>query len=110
MPSIRYRPLAMRDKRAIASYIALDLRAPHAASSTIRAIDDAIETLKTIPAAGRIVDDMRLECGPYRKLAAANYWIFYSFNEDGNTIVIERILHQRQSIAPQMYDEIDSPN
>ena len=110
MPSIRYRPLAMRDKRAIASYIALDLRAPHAASSTIRAIDDAIETLKTIPAAGRIVDDMRLECGPYRKLAAANYWIFYSFNEDGNTIVIERILHQRQSIVPQMYDEIDFPD
>ena len=107
MTDVRYRPLAARDKKAIAAYIALDLGSPHAAAKTIQTIDEAIETLKTTPFAGRPIDDARLENGPYRKAVASQYWIIYSIDEEGDCIIVERIMHQRRNLVPQMYYEID---
>ena len=102
MTDVRYRPLAARDKKAIAAYIALDLGSPHAAAKTI-------QTIKTIPFAGRPIDDARLENGPYRKAVASQYWIIYSIDEEGDCIIVERIMHQRRNLVPQMYYEIDFP-
>ena len=36
MLDVLYRPLAARDKKAIAAYIALDLGSPHAAANVLR--------------------------------------------------------------------------
>lgn len=107
--SIVYRPLALRDKRLIASYIAVDLASPKAALDTITHIDDAIDALLDVPTMGRLVNDDRLEKQGYRKLAVphANYWVFYRFEPQEQRIVIERILHQRMDIAPHMYYEMD---
>ena len=107
MISVAYRPLAVRDKRLIASYIALDLGQPQAAARTMRAIDDAIEGLKTIPAAGRLIDEPRLDGSGYRKLAVKSYWVVYRHIPESEAVVIERVLHQRMDIAPQMYYEVD---
>ncbi len=109
MTKIEYRPIAMRDKQAIASYIALDLKAPNAALATIRSIDDALATLKTIPHAGTAIDEPRLEQSGYRKIAAAHYWIIYRVDENCETVFVERIIHQRRNIVPQMYYDIDFP-
>ena len=106
MLEARYTPIALRDKKAIASYLALDCASPQAALSTIEAIDAAIETLKTMPQDGRLVDDGLLEEG-YGRLAAGRYWIFYRVFPKDNLIIIQRILHQRRDIAPQMYYDID---
>lgn len=107
--SIVYRPLALRDKRLIASYIAVDLASPKAALDTVSRIDDAIDLLLEVPAMGRPVNDDRLEKQGYRRLAVphANYWVFYRFEAKERRIVIERILHQRMDIAPHMYYEMD---
>ena len=107
--SIVYRPLALRDKRLIASYIAVDLGSPKAALDTICRIDDAIDLLLDVPEIGRVVVDDRLEARGYRKLVAANYWVFYRYEAEDERIVIERILHQRMDISPSMYYEIDLP-
>ena len=107
MHSIEYTPIALRDKKAIASYLALDCNSPQGAINAIASIDEAIETLKTIPQAGRPVDDDRLEGEGYRRIVAGQYWVFYRIESKRKTVIIQRILHQRRDITPQMYYDID---
>ena len=107
MHSIEYTPIALRDKKAIASYLAFDCNSPQGAINAIASIDGAIETLKTIPQAGRLIDDDRLENAGYRRIVAGQYWIFNRVENERETIVVQRILHQRRDITPQMYYDID---
>lgn len=107
MHSIEYTPIALRDKKAIASYLALDCNSPQGAINAIASIDGAIEALKTIPQAGRPIDDDRLENEGYRRVVAGQYWVFYRIESEREAVVIQRILHQRRDITPQMYYDIE---
>ncbi len=86
MHSIEYTPIALRDKKAIASYLAFDCNSPQGAINAIASIDGAIETLKTIPQAGRLIDDDRLENAGYRRIVAGQYWIFIESKMSGRRL------------------------
>lgn len=107
---VLYRPIAERDLKNIASYIALDLGSPKASRNTIERIGSAIRAIQTLPESGRLIDEERLDGHTYRKYATGNYWIIYQIDEAHTAIQIERILHQRQDISPRIYYEINLKN
>lgn len=101
-----YRPIAERDLKNIASYIALDLASPKASRNTIECIRSAIRTIQALPESGRLIDEERLDGHAYRKYATGHYWIIYQIDTAHEAIQVERILHQRQDLSPRIYYEV----
>ncbi len=87
-------PEARKDLISIRAYIRDELSNPQAARRIIGALRSAVEGLSLYPHKGRPLDAMIAVHTDYRYLVCENYCLFYLENDD--TVVIVRILHQRQ--------------
>lgn len=85
---------AKKDLISIHNYISKELENPQAAARIIQQLRLAMEDLQTFPGRGRPLDALIPFHTEYRYLPCENYCIFYL--EDKESVVIIRILHQRQ--------------
>lgn len=95
MLDIEWRPRAHLDRESIAIYLGMERGAPQAALDAIRAIDEALETVRRFPDSGGHFTDDHLE-HEYRTTLAGSWRIFYRYNTQ--VLTVYRIMHQRQNI------------
>ena len=96
MLELVWRPRAHLDRESIALYLGVECGAPQAALDTIRAIDAAIERVRTFPDSGGFFRLDTLENKEYRTVPAGKYTAYCRF--DDATLTVYRILHQRRDI------------
>ncbi len=87
---------AENDLRDIVRYISSQLSAPLTATKMMDALEDAITGLADMPQKCSIVTDKRLASMGYHKLAVKNYIVFFTIDEQLETVNIERILYARR--------------
>ncbi len=92
---LEWRPRANLDRQSIAIYLGVECGNPQAALRAIASIDEAIEQIRQFPQIGKRFKHERL-ANEYRMAQANPYTVFYRI--DGSTIVVYRVLHQRQNI------------
>lgn len=95
LPSLQWRPRANLDRKSIAIYLGVECDNPKAALKAIKSIDETIERIRQFPQIGKRFRHERL-ANEYRMVQASPYIIFYRIVD--NSIMIYRILHQRQNI------------
>lgn len=95
MLDLEWRPRAHLDRESIAIYLGHERRAPQAALDTMRAIDAALDMVRTFPDAGGHFADDHLE-HEYRTTLAGSYIIYYRHN--ARKLTVYRIMHQRQNM------------
>jgi len=93
---VRITKSAENDLRDIVRYASVQLIAPMTAHNILRTIRESIVTLKTAPLIHPLVRDDRLASMGYQPLFIKNYIAFYTVNERGKIVFIERILHGRR--------------
>ena len=82
-----------KDLKDIIHYIYHNLDAPITASTLL---DEIESTLSIMPLRYGLVDDAYLRRKEFRKYLVKNYIIFYKVNEENKTVMIHRILYERQ--------------
>lgn len=92
---------AQRDLQSIRAYILEELCNPPAAARVMSRLKESIQLLETFPGRGRPLDALIPVHTEYRYLVCENYCIFYL--EDGEHIVVVRILHQRQDCLRALF-------
>ena len=95
LPNLQWRPRANLDRKSIAIYLGVECGNPKAALKAIESIDETIERIRQFPQTGKRFRHEHL-ANEYRMVQASPYIIFY--RAIGSSIVIYRILHQRQNI------------
>ena len=87
-------PLAQADIRDILEYLntfSLDIALKYADF-----IDEAINSLSTMPERCPLVRTESLKAKGYRWLPARNYTIFFTIDENADAVRIERVLYSRR--------------
>ena len=92
---LQWRPRANLDRKSIAIYLGVECGNPKAALKAIKSIDEAIERILRFPQIGKRFRHEHL-ASEYRMAQASPYIIFYRIVD--SSIIIYRILHQRQNI------------
>ena len=83
---------AKQDVSDIFEYIAFKLCAPLAALNLNNALTEEFTRLRNFPLSGTVFTDKRLN-GIYRWVKVKNYSIFYTVDEQTETVYIARILY-----------------
>ncbi|MDA8334505.1 MAG: type II toxin-antitoxin system RelE/ParE family toxin [Peptococcaceae bacterium] len=87
---------AENDLRDIVRYISSQLSAPITALKMMDTIEEAIAGLSDIPKTYPLLSDDRLQTMGYHKLLVKNYIVFFSVDDNSNTVNVERILYARR--------------
>jgi plasmid stabilization system protein ParE len=96
--SLEYLPIAEKDIRGIALYIACELSAPVAAANLIGEIRKKANNLRDMPHISREYHgDPRNET-LYRVMPVKNYLVFYTVCDESNTVEIHRVLYARMDL------------
>lgn len=90
MASLVIAPSAENDLNSIVDYITRDLCNPEAASGFLDKVENAYDTLESLPNVFPFCDDAYLRARGYRQVLLGNYLMIYRV-ENGEGIV--RILH-----------------
>ena len=90
---------AENDLRDIVRYISSHLSAPITATRMMQTIEEALSKLSDIPYGYPVVRDDRLAGMGYRRMNIKNYTAFFTINENGKTVDVERILYARRDWA-----------
>ncbi|MCL1949786.1 MAG: type II toxin-antitoxin system RelE/ParE family toxin [Turicibacter sp.] len=85
------------DLREIIQYISNQFSAPTTAMEMLNAMENAIFSLSEFPQRFPLVGDERLFQLGIRKLTVKNYLVFYSIDEEGQTVNFIRILYARRN-------------
>ena len=86
-------PKAQRDIDEILNYIAIDLCAPAAALNLNAKILKQIEQLEAFPLCGEVyISEIPLK-HEYRRLVVYKYLIFYTVNEQTETVTIMHVIY-----------------
>lgn len=101
MPNVILSKVAQRDIRAIREYIRTELENPDAARDTVRALREAVASLREMPERGVPLDTILSVHTEYRFLVCKNYRVFYL--HDGNTVEVIRILHTLQDYMRALF-------
>jgi addiction module RelE/StbE family toxin len=87
---------AENDLRDIVRYISAQLSAPMTALKMMETIEEAMAGLSNMPQSHpRVLDDRLFSIG-YRKLIVKDYIIFFTIDEKGKAVDVERILYARR--------------
>ena len=105
MLDLRWRPRAHLDRESIAIYLGVECGAPEAALKAMRKLDATIARIREFPDIGGFTRSPGKNGREYRTALASPYTIYYRFNTE--TIVVYRILHQRQDIDTCTFIELD---
>jgi plasmid stabilization system protein ParE len=95
---LEYLPVAEKDIRGIAMYIANELKAPVAAANLVREIRKKANNLRDMPYMYREYRGEPQNETIYRAMPVKNYIAFYTVCEDSRTIEIHRVLYARMDI------------
>jgi addiction module RelE/StbE family toxin len=87
---------AINDLTVIDDYISKELNAPLAAEKMMEAAEEALAKLSFSPQSYPKVRDDRLSAKGYRWLGIKHYLAFYTIDELGKTVYVERILYGRR--------------
>ena len=77
-------------------YVARELRELAAALRLLRSIEEAMESLEQMPYRYPLADDEYLSKAGIRILPVKNYLIFYTAEDQAETVTIIRILYARR--------------
>lgn len=91
------------DLDEIINYISVELSNPKAAKLLINDFENAIDTICTFPESGTLLNNEYLHVNNIRKKVIKNYTIYYINNENDDTILILRILSNRQNLSRVMF-------
>ena len=95
---LEYLPIAKKDLRNAAMYIAHDLQAPMAAANLMRKIRKKADALRKTPYMYREYYGEPDSETAYRAMPVNNYLVFYVVNEDNTTVEVHRVLYVRMDI------------
>ena len=90
---------ARTDIARIGRYIAMELHSPQSASALVEYIQAAVHGLKNMPKRHALVADERLAFSGIRAIPIKNYLVFYTVDDDAQTVVIQRVLYGRRDWA-----------
>jgi plasmid stabilization system protein ParE len=96
---IRVLPVAEKDIRGAAMYIALDLKAPQAAANFVREIRKKAQKLCDMPYMYREYHGEPRNETVYRAMQVKNYIVFYTVCEENKTVELHRVLYARMDIS-----------
>jgi len=96
--SLEYLPVAEKDIRGIAMYIARELSAPAAAAKLVREIRRKAKGLRDMPYMYREYRGEPRNETIYRAMPVKNYIAFYTVDEKIKTVEIHRVLYARMDL------------
>lgn len=85
-------PIAFEDMESIGDYIALTLCSPKAALNLLAKFNEGIERLKSFPFSGDLLETQYPLEYEYRRIIVENYIIFYTVDEQNQTVNVMRVL------------------
>ena len=92
---VRVMKSAQADMREIHRYITEDLQSPDAAVRRIKHIEEAIHSLRDMPARIPFVLDNYLASKGFRMVVVKTHLVFFIIREDIKTVSVIRILYSR---------------
>ena len=95
---LEFLPLAEKDIRTAAMYIANDLKAPIAAANLVRKIRSKTNNLRKMPYMYREYREELQNETIYRAMPVKKYIVFYTVNEEKKTVEIHRVIYARTEI------------
>jgi len=95
---LEYLPVAEKDLRNAAMYIAIDLKSPIAAANLMRKIRKKADALRKTPYMYREYYGEPGNETAYRAMPVNNYLVYYVVNEDSKTVEIHRVLYVRMDV------------
>lgn len=99
MYRVVYLPTAQRQLEEAVLYIAHQLCAPDAAGALLDAVDEAVQSLRTMPYRFPLYPALYAMKREVRCLPVKGHNIHYVVCEDSKTVEIWRVLHQRKQQA-----------
>jgi len=96
---LEYLPIAEKDIRSAAMYIAEELKAPMAAANLVREIRRKADNLCDMPYMYREYHSEPQNETIYRAMPVKNYIVFYTVHEEVKTIEVHRVLYARMDIG-----------
>jgi toxin ParE1/3/4 len=104
---IVYTHTARQDLREIYEYIAFTLLVPETARSLTGKIMADIRSLETFPERNPLYKDEPWHSQGVRFLPVKNYLVFYTVNNETETVSIARILYGGRDISKQLEEDIE---
>ena len=105
--NIVYTHTARQDLREIYEYIAFSLLASDTARSLTDRIMAEIRTLETFPERNPLYRDEPWHSQGVRVLPVKNYLVFYTVNNDTETVSVARILYGGRDISRQLEETVE---
>jgi len=105
--NIVYTHTARQDLREIYEYIAFSLLASDTARSLTDRIMAEIRTLETFPERNPLYRDEPWHSQGVRVLPVKNYLVFYTVNNDTETVSVARILYGGRDISRQLEETFE---
>ena len=96
--SLEFLPIAEKDIRGIAMYIAYELSAPVAAKNLVREIRGKANSLRDMPYMYREYHNEPHNETVYRAMPVKNYIAFYTVCEERKVVEIHRVLYARMNL------------
>ena len=104
---IVYTHTARQDLREIYEYIAFTLLVPETARSLTGKIMADIRSLETFPERNPLYKDEPWRSQGVRFLPVKNYLVFYTVNNEAETVAIARIMYGGRDISKQLKETIE---
>ena len=105
--NIVYTHTARQDLREIYEYIAFSLLASDTARSLTDRIMAEIRTLETFPERNPLYRDEPWYSQGVRVLPVKSYLVFYTVNNDAETVSVARILYGGRDISRQLEETVE---
>ncbi len=102
-----YSDTAKGDLRSIYEYIAFKLSEPLIASSQTKRIMEAVRSLDEMPARYRLYDNEPWRSRGLRVVPIDNYLVFYTIDDESETVRIIRIMYGGRDIKRQLNDNTE---
>ena len=99
---LEFLPVAEKDIRSAAMYIAKELKAPMAAANLVREIRKKSNNLREMPYIYREYRGDPLNETVYRAMQVKNYIVFYTVIEERKTVEVHRVLYARMDFDAQL--------
>ena len=93
---------ARQDLHDIYEYIAFTLSAPDAARNTSERIVEAVSSLESMPKRNPLYKDEPWHSKGVRFVPVRNYLVFYTVDEETDTVSISRIMYGGRDISRQL--------
>ena len=105
MSSLVIAPSAEKDLNAIVDYIAFDLGNPEAANDFLDGIENAYDTLESMPNAFPCCKDAYLRANGYRQVGVKDYIMIYRIEDEDDIVRILHFYHGSQYYLSRLLSE-----